>query len=270
MALPLLLAAGAGILGGAQYLMKKGDEREAASLLDGYDFSLPGLQGQQESAWMDNQAGSLMDRELGFLNASKAQQAQQLRDLHQQRFGQINQGMAAQQKQHYANSISRSDQLDADYNRDLKQFGGIVQPAYQQAVNALGPGMNSADSVAALYNFFNIMEPGGRVTENEDGSFTGIGGGGAKLANWFNKMRGDGLDGETRKQILDAINNQYRPQLERARKQEQFYNNRMREYGDMGLDVQSPVGSLGIDYLTDPTEGFGTQAPPVPDGYRVK
>ena len=122
--------------------------------------------------------------------------------------------------------------------------------------------MNSADAVAALYNFFNILEPGGRVTENEDGSFTGIGGTGSKFANWMNGIRGNGLDDTTRKQILSAINNQYGSQLDRARKQRAYYDKQVESYNNQGYNVNSPVGSLGIDY-DSPLVNPNQQAPPL-------
>ena len=250
-------------MGGAQFLMKKRDDKDAQSLFDQTDFAaLPGLDGADAAARYQVQAQSLLDQETSFFDAGKAGRMQDLRAAYNSEFGARNDHLQAMEKQNYERSKHWSDQLDQDYNRDLRAFGSVVQPAYQQAVRALGPEMNSADAVAALYNFFNILEPGGRVTENEDGSFTGIGGTGSKFANWMNGIRGNGLDDTTRKQILSAINNQYGSQLDRARKQRAYYDKQVESYNNQGYNVNSPVGSLGIDY-DSPLVNPNQQAPPL-------
>lgn len=250
MALPILLAAGAGILGGGQYLLKKMDERRSASLLDKFQAQLPATQyGQQnyeqamDMARMIADSGGLLNRTSGDLSSFMTQYLQ----------GAQNQDALAHQRAveaanlNFDRSTAITNQMDQDYNRDLGTFGNMVQPAYKRAMDAL-EGNNSADQIAALYNFFQIVEPGGRVTENEDGSFTGVGGSGSRLANWFNALRGDGLDEKSRQQIIGAIHRQYKSQYDNAERRRYAHERRLREYQNQGYNPMSPVGNLGIDW----------------------
>jgi hypothetical protein len=264
MALPLLLGLGLGYMGGAQFLMKKRSDSEAQSLFDQTDFAaMPGLDGEEAAAQYEAQAQSLLGEESGFFDAGKYNKMHDLTAAYNSEFGARQTHQKEMEKLNWERSLNRTDAIEQDYNRDLKTFGSVVQPAYLQAVAALGPNMNSADAVAALYNFFNIMEPGGRVTENEDGSFSGIGGKGSQFANWMNAIRGGGLDEKTKSQILSAVNNQYGSQLDRARRQRAYYDKEVSRYNEQGYSVNSPVGSLGIDY--DSPLASPTPRPPLTD-----
>ena len=155
-----------------------------------------------------------------------------------------------------AEQTAASNQFDQDWARDVGQFAEVVQPSFQKALLAL-ENPNSADSVSALYNFFNIIEPGGRVTENEDGSFSGIGGGSGRIANWLNEMRGEGLSDVTRDQIIESIWKQYTPEYERAGRQKTYYEQLLEaSRGMYGEGIQSPIGRQGIDWSLqqDPRE----------------
>jgi hypothetical protein len=267
MPLPLLLGIGAGILGGAQYLMKKEDDRETESLLAQMQAQAPGTAlGSAGYADPYLAAAQRTADNAGFFETS-SDRVQSIYDKllfdsaqYQQQQAQKQAERAWQMQQ---SSIGITDQLDQDYNRDLKSFGQIVQPAYRQAMAAL-ENPNSADSVAALYNFFNIVEPGGRVTENEDGSFSSIGGAGAEIANWLNKMRGEGLSGATTDQIKKAIYNQFKPQYERAVRQRQQYERDLEYYGNQGYNVRSPIGRQGIDWTAPQVSSGGGGGPGVP------
>lgn len=268
MALPLIAALGAGILGGGRYLMNRADERKAQGLAATAESFLANSTLAQAAPGQAMGILNAIQGELqndSFLDTGSAARVQSLMDAAMAQNANIEQGQAQAAQQAAIRNFDRStavtNQLDQDYNRDLRVFGSVVQPAFRQALSAL-ENPNSADSVAALYNFFNIVEPGGRVTENEDGSFTGIGGSGARLANWFNQMRGEGLSENTREQIISAIWKQYQPQFERAKRQKSQYERDLRRYGQQGLDVRSPVGRLGIDYSLN-------QAPPAPGPIQV-
>lgn len=270
MALPFL-ALGLGLLGGKAYLQTKSDTRESNSLLnemEGFlasnpDFAQANPQYQHSMETLRNNQGFLSD---------DADMASSLLT----RMRSDDQLQRAQAEKTQEQQLAIQNQFDQDWARDVGQFTEVIQPSFQKALLALD-NPNSADSVAALYNFFNIVEPGGRVTENEDGSFTGIGGSAAGFANMLNKWRGDGLSDETRQQIMTSIWKQYTPEMERAQRQKVKYEadiERMR--GLYGQDIQSPIGRQGGNWsLNQMPPGYGQpteqpQLPPVPQGMTVE
>jgi hypothetical protein len=270
MALPFL-AMGLGLLGGKAYLQSKEDARTADETL------------QQAESWLANRpdwaaqnAGYLEQLEnlrtnQGFFSDDTGLAQSYLQNM--QRDYDTQQAQAEADK---ARRIAATNQFDQDWARDVGQFAEVVQPSFQKALLALED-PNSADSVAALYNFFNIIEPGGRVTENEDGSFRGIGGSGGRIANWLNEMRGEGLSDVTRDQIIESIWKQYTPEYERAVRQKGYYEKLMEtSQGMYGQGIQSPIGRQGIDWSLqqDPrqvqTETVTEGQPKVPTGWRLK
>jgi hypothetical protein len=271
-----MMAGGMGLLGGGRYLLNKEDDRRAANTRAGLEsFLASSAIPQAQQMGILNQA-QLNEQNDSWLNLGNNARTQSLLDYAMQADSQYRelgaqQARAAQQRI-TDRGFTLSDQLDADYNRDLKVFGGVVQPAFQKALNALDEGATSADTVAALYNFFNIIEPGGRVTENEDGMFQSIGGMPSQVSNWLNQIRGKGMDSETRRQILDAIWKQYQPEYMRAKRQRDQYQRDIAAMRKQGYQVRSPIGRLGINYdlnqIPEWATGGSKDQPPIPPGYR--
>ena len=250
MALPLLLLAGAGILGGGQFLLKKMDDRRKQSLFDGFQQQLQGT-GQMQDPMAQaalGQAqrmvddGSFLERNSGQLEnlinnygyaQAQAQAAEQNR-------------LAQMQDAYSQTNIGIAQDLQTRYNSELSEFAE-TQTQFRAAMNALENPSN-LNSVTTLYNLFNILEPGGRVTANEDGTFTGIGDSGNQFANWLNQMTGEGLTQDTIKEITESIWQQYAPRLERARAVKGWYEGEMQALSGAGRNVRSPVGSLGVDW----------------------
>ena len=270
MALPFL-AMGLGLLGGKAFLAERRDKRDLGqSMLEAENFLMDNPEFAEANPGYLSSFENIRGNQ-GFFSDDSGQAESLLN------------AMRADEKLHRAAGEKAEDrrlaiqnQFDQDWARDVGQFTEVIQPSFQKALLAL-ENPNSADSVAALYNFFNIVEPGGRITENEDGSFTGIGGSAAGFANMLNKWRGDGLSDETRKQIMSSIWKQYTPEMERAQRQKVKYEadiERMR--GLYGQDIQSPIGRQGGNWsLNQMPPGYGQpteqpQRPPVPQGMTVE
>lgn len=285
MALPLLgiLAAELGVLGGVQFLRNKADDKSAEGAAQQFQsFMSPGGAGAPIAANNPLAAAGLIDRMLqiresedGFLNTGKTaginslfaeaqallenQQAQELVDYER--------GQKTLDR-----NTTLTDQLDQDYRADLGTFGQVVQPAFRKILAALD-NPNSADSLASVYNFFNIVEPGGIVRDPETQAYRGIGGKGSQIANWLNEWRGQGLTAPTRKQIIDAVWNQYAPEWERAQAQKRKYESDLQNYQAQGYNPRTPVGRQGINWDINqiPPDYFDPDSSklPIPAGMRV-
>lgn len=271
MALPLLMMAGAGILGGGQYLLKKMDDRRSESLLGDLEakvqasgaagttlgdmYMSAGERLASGNTLLQRNSGEIEDLLGGFDMAMLQQEQQQAAQLAQMQdaYSQTNMGIARD--------------LQTRYNSEMSEFAE-TQTQFRAAMNALDNPSN-LNSVTTLYNLFNILEPGGRVTQNEDGTFTGIGSGGNRVSGWLNDMQGKGLTDATIKEITDSIWQQYAPRLERAREVKKWYDGEMQAIGGAGRNVRSPVGSLGINWDLNQYPPDMGQPNDVPDGYSL-
>lgn len=261
MALPLLMAMGAGILGGGQYLLKKQDQRKAQSLIPDVQSAIANspFAGTQYGMQIENYAqamaedGSLLNRNSGQIQALMGTVANNTLayEQNQQAMAQeaaIRSGQAQQAMQNRMadRAFSLSDQLDQDYRSDLEDFGQF-QDSYRKGMNAINTN-SSADALAAAFNFYNLIEPGGIVRDDERGEFKSVGGAGAGFANLLNEIKGKGLTPKSRKQLEQAMNNQYKPRQERARRQFDYYQDQVGRARRAGYNVASPIGSQGIDW----------------------
>jgi hypothetical protein len=279
MALPLLglMALGIGVSGGMQFLGHRADERKADSMLDDFVPQFTGPDAHILNAQYQNMAQQIGDASPGFLSepGGKSQAAQSFLDQYQNDMvrSQLGQAQMQREMQDAYSQTNRgiADQLDQDYNRDLRTFAE-TQNQFRSAMQALENPSN-INSVATLYNFFNILEPGGRVTENEDGTFAAAGSAGNRWASWLNEMRGGGLTEVSRKEIVDAIWAQYGTRWEQANRQKRQYEQELRDIEASGRKVTSPIGRLGIDWSMNQLGGLEgpprtTKGPPLPPGYR--
>jgi hypothetical protein len=142
MALPLLLAAGAGILGGAQYLMKKHDQREAQnSFLD--------LQGQLRHSALDpstqNQilatAQSMLDNDSFFNRQSVNSQLQNLQ----------NQSVTAHQSALFQQQNLAANQMAAWNNSNEARLAQVYEQR-KAADTTFGTVQDQARIVDSLFN----------------------------------------------------------------------------------------------------------------------
>ena len=99
-----------------------------------------------------------------------------------------------------------------------------------------------------------IIEPGGRVTQNEDGMFTSAGGLSARFTNWLNEAAGEGLSSKSIEEIRDALNRQYVPSWEAANRARVTLEQQMERMRASGRNVQSPIGNLGIEWGANVTD----------------
>jgi hypothetical protein len=244
------MLAGAGMLGGGQYLLSKMDEKREKGMLSDfreYASSSPlaqsGLADGLLSGLESNAANS------SLLGRTSGQTQSLINDFMKMdtEFQQDQMQLQAEMQDAYSKSnLGQAEQLQTNWEQAQKEFGG-VQKQMQSAMLALENPSN-LNSITSLYNLFAIIEPGGRVTQNEDGTFTGTGNGGNRLANWANEWRGEGLTPASIKEISESLWAQYTPKLENARRVKSFYENKMSQIQASGRNVQSPIGSLGIDF----------------------
>lgn len=252
MALPLLglLGVGAGILGGGQFLLKKMDDRRSESLLGDLQSAVAnsGQFGQLYGDRFLHQAQALADSG-NLLNRTSGGVQSLLQNFQS---GAMQYAMQQQQRElEMANAYSKTNEgrfrdLQTRYNSELSDFAE-VQTQFKAAFNALDNPSN-LNGITALYNLFSILEPGGRVTQNEDGTFTGLGDAGNRFANWMNEWMGEGLSEATRQEIMDSLYAQYNPRWLRANNVKRWYDNEIKNMSQSGYNVRSPVGSLGIDW----------------------
>ena len=281
MVLPLLgiAAMGAGVLGGTAFLRNKQDTKQAqatASMLEQY---LANSQlGQARPDVAQGLMAQLQASQAGddFFDLGANRRAQSLLDNAIQLNSNLitSQAQAEQEaaKLNFDRTTDITNQLDQDYARDIGTFGQVVQPAFRKILAAL-ESPNSADSLASAFNFFNIVEPGGIMRDPENQAYRGIGGKGAQFANWLNEWQGKGLTEATRKQIIDAVWNQYAPEWERAQAIKRKYVSDLQRYKKQGFSPVSPIGRQGVDWglnqippnYFDPAESDL----PIPAGMRV-
>ena len=262
MALPLLLAAGAGILGGAQYLMKRQDQARANSMFSQMqsDLANSALSAQDQNQILAR-AQNAIDNDSFWNRQMVTSQLENLSgyalqaDANKRATFAANQ--FAMQQQMVRDSFARQDQMDADYNRDLGEFQQ-VQVARDQALASLGDGHNSADKIAALYNFFSIIDPGRAVQGNEAALFNSVGGLSAKGENWWNGLFGKGINDTSREEILQAIERQYQPKYENAQRVKSYYDRQYKDYWNRGYRFVDPAGSLGIRWNDQPRNFNGS------------
>lgn len=268
MALPLLMLAGAGILGGSQYLLKKQDQKRADGMFGALqsqmqNSALPPMiqdsilaRGQDmianDSFWNRSMVSSQLDQLSNNAMVANNNYVMQQQEMAQQM--KIASGQAQRER-----SFQLANEVEADYNRDLKDFG-TFQDSYAKGVRALESN-SSADAMAAVYNFFNLVEPGGIVRDGETAQFRDVGGTKSKIVNLLNGIQGKGLDPRAARELQTAMRNQYLDRYGRAKRQRDYYQERIDGYRSAGYDVWSPVGSLGIDYGYNPDPTGGQMQP---------
>jgi hypothetical protein len=170
-------------------------------------------------------------------------------------------GQASQQEQQaFQNLNTATNELQADYT---KAFGdlGATQDAYRRGLAAFEGG-SQADALAGLYSFFQTMEPGGRITDNEQGAFEGHGGFANQIAGMMNRIKGEGLTAKTRAEFASALGGLYKPRYDRGKRQLTTFEQRIANMQARGIGVQRSdvVGSEGIDF------DFGVQTPNIRSG----
>lgn len=268
MALPLLLAAGAGILGGAQYLMKRQDQEVAQNKLNDFasqlqSSSLAGTQaGEQllaagqsridnDSFWDRGRVSGQIDQAMDALsNFNTSEMINQRNRVAQSGVAQRNALMQGNQQ--------ISAQLQDDYSRDFKEFNN-VQNLERAAINAL----NSGDREGTLFAAFNIaklLDPASVARESETGAIINSGGASNNLVNAILAFQGDAANPKTRQNLLEAIQQQTQPRYDDARARQQWYRDTINEYNQRGYDLISPIGSQNI--RDEPSYLLSGSAPP--------
>ena len=252
MALPLIMMAGAGILSGAQYLLKRQDEKKGETMLADFQSDIYNgpMAGTQMGDWYANQAQQAVSTRSGFFDEMATPRLEELQNAYGTQLNTMQQNQQAAQAS-MADRFSQTNTgiantLSNQYNADLKVFAE-TQNQFKSAMNALDNPSN-LNSVTALYNMFNLIEPGGRVTQNEDGTFSGAGDVGNRFSNWLNEMQGEGLTPDTIEEIRDAIWQQYSQRYEQSVRRKQYYEDEMNKLSGEGRNVRSPIGRLGIDW----------------------
>ena len=156
MALPLLLAAGAGILGGAQYLMKKYDQREA-------NQSLMNLQNQLPRSALDPStqeqilatAQSLLDNDSFFNRKSVNSQLQQLQNwslmAHRDSLARHQNSVAAAESAYRTSNQGVLNQV-WDQRKAIDQTWGTVQGQGRIIDSLYNQGDLSGNTLMAMVN----------------------------------------------------------------------------------------------------------------------
>jgi len=143
----------------------------------------------------------------------------------------MRQRMVLQANQQNANLKAQADATQAaiqreERNRDFAR--GLVndarralgpwvdqQPEAQALFNVLGSG-SKADALASLYLFFQQLEPGGIVRDNETGMYRGVGGAFESIANQMNAFLGEGDSLPTRQALAQTVMRIIQPRIENA------------------------------------------------------
>ena len=264
MALPLLMLAGAGLLGGGQYLLSKMDEkREAGMLSDFREYATNSpLANSGMADGLLNQLESTADSS-SLLGRTSSQTQSLINDFQQKDFAFQQAQVAGQQANGTAAfnaAMTQSSQLQDDYRTDFQQFA-----EYQNVVGGIKGALeanDSANTLASVFNFFNILEPGGIVRESESGQYRAQGGTSQQWANWMNDIQGKGLTAKTAKQIWGAVQNQYTPRYEQAQRKKGAYDRRLEELRAYGVNAINPSGSQGINWEIDPNETLALPGAP--------
>lgn len=251
MALPLLMMAGAGILGGTQYLMKKQDDEKVQSLLPDFNSAMASspFAGTPGAMMMEQKAQRIAQDDSFFASNKSGEIESMLDNLQGATFQQ--QQMAANQyaqsrQATAARAFGLSDQLDTDYRRDLGDLS-TFQDTYRKGMQALQSN-SKADILASAFNFYNLIEPGGIVRDDERDAYQATSSAATNFVNLLNDIQGKGLTESTAKQLANAMTTQYKPRYDRGQRQLGFYQERIGQYRKAGYDVASPVGSQGIDF----------------------
>jgi hypothetical protein len=285
MALPLLMLAGAGILGGGQYLLQKADEKRSASMIDnmhsiaqnsnygrmgGFDATLSAAQSiAQNSSLINRTSGDIAQMMQGMADTERAfndsnAAAAQARQLAWQ---DSNEGhLASLQGQRQANQVT---------------FGKVQDQA--RVVESLyNNGSLSGNNLQGMINAIARMQfPNEALNE---GDINRVISGSPVLAQWQNKI--SGLTGDADKDLADSIYNMGRDlykgfysnyeagkanvddQVERMRRQGYLPTDRVdRRFGtfDPGYQwatpAQPPVTTIppGVDPNDPEGEGFAAR-----------
>jgi len=262
MALPLLMLAGAGILGGGRFLLERQEAQlrtQQAEQAQGYLEQY--LQGPGAAlAQADPQAGAAAAVQLA---ADPGNLTAILSGLENRRTaipGQLSQQQAA----NMAQTVEATNRLQTDYTKGLGDLAA-TQDAYKRGLAAFEGGTQS-DAIAALYSFFQTIEPGGRITESEQGQFEGHGGISNQIAGMLNSIRGQGLTAKTRQEFSETLGRLYAPRYQRGRQQLRAFEQRIQNRIDQGLNVNRSdvIGGLGIDFDFGPQQQRIGGPPPPP------
>lgn len=300
MPLPLLamFAAGAGLLGGTQYLRAQADQEKAQNTFADLESLLPNTSLPPEAQMgilnrMHNMRRNSEVGPLSMFNDQSSSQAQSLLDFTmaadqqwRQQGAQIQAqqqaAMLQQQREMQQKALGLSEQEQTNYEQVMGDYQ-IVNPMYQRFLSAID--QNDSASIAMMaFNIMNILEPGGIVRDEERGMFRGFGGTGSTISNLLNEAQGKGLNAKSRQQLLDAVAAQYQPIHEQALRARDFMQRKVSDYQKLGYQVSSPVGSLGLDFGVEPrtaataqtgmgggtlsgTDGEATYQIPVPKGF---
>lgn len=275
MALPLLLLAGAGILGGGGYLLKKADQRRAESMLGAFEEQLanspfantPYGQQMQQMAQGIVQNNSLLDgsasqdiesmmaavtnNTLGWQNA-QANRAVQSGALREQ------------------NAMAYQNDVQADSRAARERWGGIQNTA-RSMVELIDTGQaNAFEATRLIYQYLDLLAPGEIKTEADINAIANAGGAiGALAQKWLTAMGSPDvvndqfLQGLRRDVLSIAGGEQERWNRVDANIRERLANN---PYADL-VDYRNVVGSeYGIDPAYQLPEQMPYQQPAVSAG----
>lgn len=237
------------LMANRQHMQNQWSSQEA-QMGRAHDFS---LLGQRDLVDQQNDA-----REAGYqqqntmlganLRNQSAMYAHNLRMLEGQQAGQV-----ANQRDMVDRTFQLSDQLDQDVSRDMGEMA-VYQDNYRKGLSALASN-NPADVVASMYNFFQMVEPGGMVRDAESGQYKGVGGASSQFANLLNEVQGKGLNDKTRRQLQEAMGNQYGVVFDRFKRVNDTYGQQINQMRNAGYNVMDPRERLGIDWT------YGVQQP---------
>lgn len=274
MALPLLLGVGAGILGGAQYLLKKADDKRAASMLDHFESmpAIPGLTGPQSTAMYMGEAGRIM-QDQGFFDATKSQRMEALTNSYMQAYAG---GLQAQQQaeqryqQNNANAITDLRQIEADASQ---RYAGI-QGTMRTVENLISSGnFTHQDLYAVVYQMAEALDPGAIKTEDDinniiaNNSF--LSRASATISNWTG---GEAPD-EIGRNIYNTMQELYKTEKVKYDQNQRDFRAAEKRYYDKGYLGGDDSALYDLSYgVTDYAPGMlpppGGTPPPIPPGFR--
>lgn len=158
--------------------------------------------------------------------------------------------------------------IQDDFRRDVSDIASQI-PEIQGFYNTLANGSSEA-TLAAAFQFFNLVEPGGITREDERSAFAASSGKYNEVVNLMNKIRGEGMTISTRRELARVATGFVQPRFDRLEQLTAEFQQTGRLAGLTGDDLEIVTLGQAVGLIPQIPNILIPPAPPpaedLPDG----